>query len=148
MTKVILKLSKENGEDYGYIALGAGADKNNFVGGASKANATCFEKVNYPKLAGACYYKVNGSKYYMDEHTKGGEVFPDNPAFSIDVSSIHAWYLTQDKELRSVIGGVVSSEKLSLPRNKAQEEIAAKHHNAIFCNALGGALLHVTEEPM
>ncbi|HAS6052194.1 TPA: hypothetical protein I7122_05510 [Vibrio vulnificus] len=134
-TKVKIKLSTHDGNDFGFIAIGTGKDKEYFLGSASEANATVFVLENYKSSSDIFYYRVDGTKEtYLDEHTRNGVVFPEKPFFSVEASSIHAWQLNDDGYLEAIYSSRGTTEVLSEPHNTNQTDIRKHHPNAIFCN--------------
>lgn len=135
MSKVKIKLTTHEGEDYGYLALGTGSDRKYFHGKASESDATTFIQEHYKKEKDIFYYRVdNGKKQYLDEHTRSGVVFPETPFVSAPASSIHAWKLNSDNQLEAVYGSKGTTEVLSPAHNRNQDKIEAHHPNALFCN--------------
>lgn len=134
MSKVKIKLTTPDGQEYGYLAKGTGKDKEYFLGNASHADATTFVQEKYKKSDDIFYYKVDGSKYYLDEHTRNGVVFPEKPFISPAKSSIHAWKLNDDNQLEAVYASTGTSEVLAPAHNNNQDHIEKDHPGAVFCN--------------
>ncbi|MCY7297487.1 hypothetical protein [Alteromonas sp. a30] len=133
--KVKIKLTTHDGNSFGYLALGTGKNRKFFLGGATEGDATLFVLEKYKKANDIFYYRIDGTKKtYLDEHTDGGEVFPEKPFISVDNSTIHAWQLNDEGHLEAVYLSTGTTEVLAEPHNRTQLHIREEHPNAVFCN--------------
>ncbi|WP_211830365.1 hypothetical protein [Kistimonas asteriae] len=121
----IMKLSN-NGEDFGYLTYG----NDIFYGGGKKEDAVKLEPVKYPKLEGAYYYKVKGSKRYMDIRSNGQRIEGVEYNISLSMSTIVAWLHDSSGELQSVVGGK------EMP-NKVSRSMKDPKSQALYGNARG-----------
>lgn len=129
MGNVKIKLTKEDGEAYGYIGL----EKKKFIGGVSEAEATVFKQVPHKSLDDAYYYEVTTKKgNYMDQHTKEGDVFLESPFLDVHKSTIWAWKEIDGHLCATTQADPIGIQKLSLPRNDKQKKM--KPENSLFSN--------------
>ncbi|CAM4013575.1 MULTISPECIES: hypothetical protein [Flavobacterium] len=108
MKKVIVKLEFE-GKDFGYMRIDK---KGTFYGGGSESEAVEFELEKYSKLKEANYFKVSGTKGYLDFKATSSILFSDTPWLSVDSSSICAWKII-DNELHAILGGKDTTKAVS-----------------------------------
>lgn len=132
MANVKLKLTKEDGSEYGYVGL----DGKKFIGGVSASNAIVFIRKPYKKELDVFYYEVSTKKgYFMDQHSKDGDIFLNSPNFSVEASTIWAWKNTDNHQLHAFAGDKDSKQIMGLPHSSSQEKMTPK--NSLFSNFNG-----------
>jgi hypothetical protein len=123
--KKILKLAYE-GKDFGYMRI---AKNGTFYGDGSESDAVEFEQVKYKNMDGAYYYKISGTKGYLDFSATSSALFSDTPWLSVESSSICAWKMI-DNELHAILGSKDTTKALS--RSAKDEESSILFANISF----------------
>jgi len=123
--KKILKLKFE-GEDFGYVRL---SKNGTFYGGGSESDAVEFELIKYKGSNTRNYFKVAGTKGYLDFSLTSSILKVTTPWMSVELSSICAWEMVGD-ELHAILGNKDTTKAVS--RSAHDQETKALYANTFI----------------